>query len=200
MTDARRGGDLARRCVDLALGRGSSLATAESLTAGLVSARLADVPGASAALRGGVVAYAVEVKTHVLGVPGDLLGRHGPVHPDVAVAMADGVRALLRAQVGVATTGVAGPGPADGHPAGTVHVAVTGLGAPRTRALHLPGSRAEVRAAAADAALALLLEVLAPAPESSRAAGTGHPDPGGAGTGALGDGAATGGRPDGAAP
>lgn len=153
-------GGTARRCVGLARDAGLRVAVAESLTAGLVAARLADVPGASAVLRGGVVAYATDVKASVLGVPEDLLARTGPVDADVARAMADGVRALLGADVGVATTGVAGPGPADGHAAGTAHVAVTGAAGEHAEELHLPGDRAAVRAGVAGAALRLLATAL----------------------------------------
>jgi len=154
---------------------GLTVAVAESLTAGQVSARLADVPGASAALRGGVVSYATDVKASVLGVDAALLGASGPVHPEVARQMARGVRALLGADVGVATTGVAGPGPQDGHPAGTVFVAVTCGDAgdsqsdlplevevfERVVELSLPGERAQVRAAATASALDLVVAVLA---------------------------------------
>ena len=152
---------------------GLTLAVAESLTAGQVSARVADVPGASAVLRGGVVSYATDVKATVLGVDADLLARSGPVHPEVALQMARGVRALLGADVGVATTGVAGPGPQDGHPAGTVFVAVTCSGTnqdngrPRPEVevvahverLSASGDRAQVRAAATAAALRLVATV-----------------------------------------
>ena len=168
--------DVAARCVRAALDRGATLATAESLTAGLVCARLADVPGASGALRGGVVAYATALKHELLDVPADLLQREGPVHPDVALAMAAGVRRRLGATVGVSTTGVAGPGPADGSPAGTAYAAVVGVGTPRVEALHLPGDRPAVRAATARAALSLLAEVLegpgdAPGPGATGPAG-----------------------------
>ncbi|WP_092864863.1 CinA family protein [Quadrisphaera sp. DSM 44207] len=147
---------------------GLTVAVAESLTAGLVSARLADVPGASAVLRGGVVAYATDVKAGVLGVDAALLAEHGPVHEQVALAMARGARDLLGADLGVATTGVAGPRPQGGQPVGTVHVAVAGAGAGgrpvlRAERLALPGDRAAVRAAAAAAALRLLAAATAPA-------------------------------------
>ncbi len=95
--------------------RGLTIGAAESLTGGLVTAALTTVPGASAVVRGGIVAYAADVKNQLLGVDADLLARVGTVHPDVAVAMARGVRERLGAAVGVATTGVAGPEPADGH-------------------------------------------------------------------------------------
>lgn len=134
---------------------GETLACAESLTAGLVAATVADTPGASVVLLGGVVAYAAEVKTLLLDVPADLVARVGTVDPAVAVAMAEGVRRRLGATWGLATTGVAGPGPSEGKPAGTVHVAVAGPSGTVTRALRLNGTRAEIRAATVDAVLRL---------------------------------------------
>jgi nicotinamide-nucleotide amidase len=108
--------------------RAATVAVAESLTGGLVGAELTGMPGSSATFRGGVVAYATALKHSLLGVPEDLLATHGAVHPDVAVAMAAGVRERLGATYGVATTGVAGPQAQDGRPVGTLHVAVTGSG------------------------------------------------------------------------
>jgi nicotinamide-nucleotide amidase len=137
---------------------GETLACAESLTAGLVTATVADTPGASLVLRGGVVAYAADLKAALLGVPADLLARVGTVDAAVAAAMAEGVRTRLRATWGAATTGVAGPGPAEGKPAGTVHVAVAGPTGTATRLLRLNGTRDEVRAATVDAVLGLVLE------------------------------------------
>lgn len=151
---------LERDVVAALASRGLTVATAESLTAGLVCARLADVPGASAVLRGGVVVYATELKAELLGVSADLLDRHGPVHPQVAAQMATGVRGRCGADVGLATTGVAGPGPADGHPAGTVHVAVDVAGTVTTAALGLPGERAQVRRGTVDALLELTARLL----------------------------------------
>ena len=98
--------------------RGLTVAVAESLTGGGVTAAVVDVPGASRVLRGGVVAYATELKAALLGVDADLLARTGPVHPDVAAQMARGVRSRLDADLGLATTGVAGPGRPGGAPAG----------------------------------------------------------------------------------
>lgn len=124
---------------------GETVACAESLTGGLVAAALADVPGASAVLRGGVVAYAADLKVSLLGVPAALIERVGTVHRDVAIALADGARVRLGATWGLATTGVAGPGPAEGKPAGTVHVAVAGPSGTVSRELRLKGSREVVR-------------------------------------------------------
>lgn len=140
--------------------RGWTVAVAESLTGGQVTSALVDVPGASASLRGGVVAYATDVKREVLGVDPALLATVGAVDPEVARQMARGVRAHLRADVGVATTGVAGPDPQDGKPVGTVCIAVV---TPEGEAadLHLfGGDRAEIRRAATAAALAACLERL----------------------------------------
>jgi nicotinamide-nucleotide amidase len=105
--------------------RGETVAVAESLTGGLLAAALVQIPGASAVFRGGIVAYATDLKATLLGVPESLLARYGAVHADVAAAMASGVRGRLGATFGVATTGVAGPDPADGQPVGTVHIAVS---------------------------------------------------------------------------
>lgn len=154
-------GGVAEDVVRRATAAGVTLAVAESLTGGAVTDALVAVPGASLVLRGGVVAYATDVKRDVLGVDGGLLAEHGAVHPDVARAMARGVRALLGADYGVATTGVAGPDPQDGHPPGTVHVAVCGPTRCQVRslepeALGPPGDRPLVRRRARDLALELL--------------------------------------------
>jgi nicotinamide-nucleotide amidase len=125
--------------------RGQTVAVAESLTGGLLAAALVEVPGASAAFRGGVVAYATDLKATLLGVPAALLDRHGAVHPDVAAAMADGVRTRLNATFGLATTGVAGPDPVDGQPVGTVFIAVSSPGAQAPQGLRLDGDRAAIR-------------------------------------------------------
>jgi nicotinamide-nucleotide amidase len=120
--------------------RGATVAVAESLTGGLIGAELTGMPGSSATFRGAVVAYATALKHSLLGVPADLLATHGAVHPDVAVAMARGVRERLGATYGLAATGVAGPQPQDGRPVGTVHLAVTGTGddPPAVRSVRLP--------------------------------------------------------------
>lgn len=151
------GADPGERLVELLTGRGETVASAESLTAGLVCATVADTPGASLVLLGGVVAYAPRVKVALLGVPAELIDRVGTVHPDVAIAMAEGVRARLGATWGLSTTGVAGPGPAEGKPAGTVHVAVAGPSGTATRALELKGDRAAVRSGAVREVLLLAL-------------------------------------------
>jgi nicotinamide-nucleotide amidase len=140
--------------------RGWSVAVAESLTGGQVIACLIDVPGASRVVRGGVVAYATDLKATLLGVDAALLAARGPVDPEVAMAMAEGVRRRLGADVGLATTGVAGPDPQDGHVPGTVHVAVAAPTTTRVRSMLLAGGRGEVRAGARAAVLALALEIV----------------------------------------
>lgn len=145
----------ARRVLELLRGRGWLIGTAESLTGGLLCGALTDVAGASSVVRGGIVSYASQVKENVLGVDAALLAAHGAVHPRVAEQMALGVCRVLACDVGVATTGVAGPGPADGQPVGRVYVAVAVRGAVRVEELDLPGDRAAVRAESVAAALAL---------------------------------------------
>jgi nicotinamide-nucleotide amidase len=149
--------ELATEIIRLLTLSGETVAAAESLTGGLVAAALTDVPGASNAFRGGVVAYATELKAQVLGVDVGMLKRHGPVYAPVAVAMAEGVRRRLGATFGVSTTGVAGPGPQDGHPAGTVHIAVSIEGDTVVRTMALAGNRDEVRRLAVERVLGLLL-------------------------------------------
>ncbi|SEQ84822.1 CinA family protein [Microlunatus flavus] len=143
-------------------GRGLTLATAESLTGGLVGAGLTAVAGSSDVYRGGVVCYATDLKATLARVPEALLAEHGPVAPETAAALARGVAGACGADVGLATTGVAGPSPQDGHPVGEVYVAVALPGAePEVRRLHLSGSRDAIRAQTVDAVLALALDALA---------------------------------------
>ena len=149
--------ELAAEILRLLTAAGQTVAAAESLTGGLVAAALTDVPGSSEAFRGCVVAYATELKAEILGVDARMLAEHGPVYAPVAAAMADGVRKLLGATIGVATTGVAGPGPADGWPQGTVHIAVSLADDTVVRTMALAGNRDEVRRLAVERALGLLL-------------------------------------------
>ncbi len=150
----------ARAAIELLIATGQTIGTAESLTGGLVAAALTTVPGSSAVVRGGIVAYAADLKNSLLSVPADLLDRFGAVHPDVALAMASGARNRLGAAVGVATTGVAGPDPADGQPVGTVHIAVSTPARAVHEALALSGDRAEIRRAAVCRVLGLLTRTL----------------------------------------
>ena len=151
---------LAAQAVRQALESGRTVATAESLTAGMVSAVLADTPGASGMLQGGVVAYQNSVKDAVLHVPADLLARAGSVDPDVARAMAAGARTVLGADVGLSTTGVAGPDAHDGKPVGRVYIGVATAAGTAGFEYSFTGSRPDIRGAACAAALERLLEAL----------------------------------------
>jgi nicotinamide-nucleotide amidase len=154
-------GEVVARLVEL----GQTVGCGESLTGGLVVARLVDPPGASAVVRGGVVAYATPLKASLLGVDAQLLASRGAVDPDVAGQMAVGARRVLEADWGVATTGVAGPDPQDGMPVGCVFVAVAGPdGSVAVERHDLAGGRPQVRAGAVDAALTLLSRRLASRP------------------------------------
>jgi nicotinamide-nucleotide amidase len=140
--------------------RGWTLAVAEALTGGLVVAEFVAVPGASKVLRGGVVAYATDVKRDVLGVDADLLAEVGAVDPIVAQQMAEGARRVLGADVGIATTGVAGPEPQDGRAVGTVCIAVATPYAVTTGTGMFAGGRDAIRRGATQAALAACLAQL----------------------------------------
>ncbi|WP_216216336.1 CinA family protein [Amycolatopsis aidingensis] len=150
----------ARAVVAALTGRGETVAAAESLTAGLLCATLAEVPGASAVLRGGLVVYATELKATLAGVDPGLLARHGAVHPEVAAQLAAGASRVCRAEWGLGLTGVAGPDPQDGIEPGTVYLGLHGPDLRTTRALRLSGDRASIRVASAAAALDLLREHL----------------------------------------
>ncbi len=148
--------------LDLCRARGWTLGTAESCTGGLVSARLTSVPGSSDAFLGGVVAYANEVKETELGVPGAVLAAHGSVSAETAAAMAAGVRSRLGADVGIAVTGIAGPGGGTAEkPVGLVFVHVETPAASRGILLEYPSDRETIRARSTVAALHLARRVLA---------------------------------------
>lgn len=145
--------------------RGWTLGVAESLTGGALAAEIVAVPGASAALLGGVVAYATPVKHSLLGVDAELLARDGPVHAEVALQMASGVRRSVQvngrdADVGVSTTGIAGPDSPDGQPVGTVHIAVVTPEGAAAEAFEFSGDRSQIRARTVGAALALLTRMV----------------------------------------
>ncbi|HYZ90834.1 MAG TPA: competence/damage-inducible protein A [Actinomycetota bacterium] len=142
--------------------RGLTVATAESCTAGMLSARMASVPGASRYLVGGVVAYASEVKTAELDVPPELIERHGAVSEEVTAAMASGAKKRFDADVGVAITCVAGPDPQDGVQPGQMVLALAGLGGQvDVRSVRVPGDREQVRQFATTFALSFLRAHLA---------------------------------------
>lgn len=145
----------------------ATLATAESLTGGLLGAALTAVPGSSGAYRGGVVAYASELKRSLLDVPAEVLSRYGAVDTRTAAAMARGVRDRCGATYGLATTGVAGPERQDGQPPGTAYVALDGPGHGEVVTLRLVGDRDTVRAQVVARALDLLRRHLLGRPAES---------------------------------
>ncbi len=141
--------------------QGLRIAVAESLTGGLVAAALTSVPGASVVVSGGVVAYDTAIKHSLLGVDRGLLEREGAVHPDVARQMADGVRTALAigdrpADLGIATTGVAGPTWQDGRAPGTVYLGIADDDGAEAIELELDGDRAAIRSATVRAVLDLV--------------------------------------------
>jgi PncC family amidohydrolase len=146
--------------LELLRGRGETLATAESLTGGGLAALLTSVPGSSATFVGGVVAYATELKESVLDVPAGVIAEHGVVSAACARAMAEGVRRLTGATHALSTTGVAGPGPQDGVPAGTVFVGIVGPLGSTAVGLELPGDRAAVRRRTCEEAVSALAAIL----------------------------------------
>jgi nicotinamide-nucleotide amidase len=136
--------------------RGLSLAVAESATGGMVGERITRVPGSSDYFKGGVIAYTYEVKEALLGVPGELLREKGAVNEEVAVAMARGARDRLKAGIGVAVTGVAGPGSGgEKQPVGTIAFGIVHREGASSWIYRLPGNREMVREAAATVTLAL---------------------------------------------
>jgi len=139
------------------LERGETVAAAESLTAGLFCATLATVPGASATLRGGAVVYATELKAVLAGVPAALLAEHGPVSPETAAALAEGIRVRCGATWGVGLTGVAGPDPVDGHEPGRVYLGLADGRMTDVVRLDLDGDRQAVREGSVAAAFEGLL-------------------------------------------
>jgi nicotinamide-nucleotide amidase len=150
------GASLESVVLDALRARGETLAVAESLTGGLLAARITDVPGASAAFRGGVVTYATDAKASLLGVPAGVLDAHGAVSAETAAAMASGARELLGASYGLALTGVAGPDEQEGKPVGTVYLGLADETGVTTRLVKLPGGREQIRTYAAVQALDLL--------------------------------------------
>jgi nicotinamide-nucleotide amidase len=146
--------DLAAVVLELCRERSLSIATAESCTGGLIGERLTAVPGSSDVFLGGVVAYSNEVKESMLDVPAELIRADGAVSESVARAMASGARKRIGADVGIAVTGIAGPGGGtEGKPVGTVWIAVQMGEQVRTFGRVYIGDRGEVRARAAQAAL-----------------------------------------------
>ena len=163
MADARP--DTNALVINALVARGYTIAVAESLTGGQLVAALVDVAGASATVNGAVVAYNTFLKSSVLGVSASLLAARGAVDPEVARQMAVGVRTALAvdgrpADVGLATTGVAGPEEQDGQPVGRVYLGIAIGDRVESVELSLSGARREIQSATVEAALATLLGLL----------------------------------------
>ncbi len=150
----------ARTVLDALAERGETLASAESVTGGMLASVLTSVPGASRAFLGGVVSYATALKLSLLGVPETLIEGHGVVSGPCAAAMADGARRATGATYAVSTTGVAGPDQQDGRAVGTVFVGLSGPSATHVRELRLLGDREAIRRATCAAALDALVEIV----------------------------------------
>ncbi|MEV5648975.1 CinA family protein [Nocardia sp. NPDC052254] len=141
--------------------RGQTVATAESLTAGLLAATIAGVPGASAVLRGGLIVYATDLKHRLAGVGEHTLASEGPVAAATAEQLAVGARTTCLADWGLGLTGVAGPDPQDGCPVGTVFLGLSGPGGTEVVRLHLAGDRWTIRMNAVRTAVAELVRRMA---------------------------------------
>ena len=139
--------------------KGKTLVTAESLTGGGIGAALTGIPGSSEVYKGGVICYTDWVKENVLGIPADILEKYGAVSQWTAGYMVSGVRKLLKADVAVAVTGLAGPGGDEfGHPVGTVFIGFENDRCSIVKHFVFEGTREEVREQTIEAALQLILE------------------------------------------
>ena len=149
---------VAENLVELLKARGLVCATAESCTGGGVGSAITGVPGSSAVFAGGVISYSNEVKRDVLGVSAEALDQYGAVSPQVAEQMADGVRRLLKTDLAVSLTGIAGPdGGSDEKPVGLVWFGLSTPAGTRTEKCLFRGDRAQVRAQAVVHALGMLM-------------------------------------------
>lgn len=146
-------------CDVLAALKGKSLVTAESLTGGGIGAALTAVPGSSEVYKGGVICYTNWVKENILGVPAEILERYGAVSQWTAGYLVSGIRRLLKADVAVAVTGLAGPGGDEfGHSVGTVFIGYEEAARSVVNVYHFSGDREEVRRQTIEAALKLILK------------------------------------------
>ncbi|WP_406280065.1 CinA family protein [Nocardia sp. NBC_00881] len=157
MTDPLTAGVPAADLVRALVAARQTVATAESLTAGLLAATIAGVPGASAVLRGGLVVYATDLKQSLAGVGAEVLATEGPVAASTAEQLAVGARTRCVADWGVGLTGVAGPDSQDGRPVGTVFLGLAGPGHTEVVRLKLPGDRWTIRIGATHRAVRELL-------------------------------------------
>jgi PncC family amidohydrolase len=141
--------------------KGLRIATAESCTGGLIGHRITNIAGSSDYFTGGVVAYAYEAKVSLLGVSWDTLTKYGAVSRETVLEMAEGARQRLGADIAISVSGIAGPGGGlPGKPVGTMWIGLVSADGKWARAFRFPGSRGEVKAAGAEAALQMLLDYL----------------------------------------
>lgn len=166
------GGDAAAQLIAELTARQLTIGVAESLTGGLLSAELIRIPGASLVVNGGVVAYNTALKSTLLDVDAALLAAHGAVHPEVAKQMAEGVRRAVAvdgrpADVGVSTTGVAGPDPQDGQAVGTVFIGIASENGSSALTLQLAGERADIRAETVALAIEAVCRLITQGPRNS---------------------------------
>ena len=159
-------GGLAERLQVACLGRGLTVALAESCTGGLVADALTDVPGSSGYFLGGIVSYSDDAKEHLLGVPAAAIAAHGAVSAQVARSMAEGARSRFGSAIAAAVTGIAGPdGGTESKPVGLTYVAVADAAGVDVRRFTWPGDRGANKQASAEAVLELLVErVTSPIP------------------------------------
>lgn len=143
--------------IKMLLDKGLTVSTAESCTGGMVAARLTSVSGASGAFKYGAVTYCNEAKHAVLGVSTETLDEHGAISAETAKEMAEGIRRVMGADIGVSVTGNAGPGAAENKPVGLVFIGVSSEKYSAVLENHFEGDRISVREQAADAALSLAL-------------------------------------------
>lgn len=151
---------LGKEIVESLTSRKETLSIAESLTGGALSSEIVEVPGASHILKGSIVAYSNEIKVRELSVPEKLIEESGVVSEDVALAMANGIKARMATTWAISATGVAGPGAHHGVPAGTVWVAIVGPEIRETVKLALEGDRSTVRRGAVESALGVFARIL----------------------------------------
>ncbi|MBQ4495149.1 MAG: nicotinamide-nucleotide amidohydrolase family protein [Selenomonadaceae bacterium] len=134
-----------------------TIACAESCTGGLVMSRLTDFAGASAYVKGGIVAYTNDIKNKILHVKAETLEKFGAVSSQTALEMATNVREIFSATIGLSTTGVAGPDKSEGKEVGLVYIAIVGEDFSEVKEYHFSGFRTDIKAQAADAAFELLM-------------------------------------------
>jgi len=140
--------------------RKETIAVAESITGGKLAAALTSAPGSSKVFLGGIVAYSIESKSQELGIPKRLINKFGVYSEEIALEMANGVRKKFNSDWSIASTGVAGPGPAEETPAGSIWLVIIGPQATQNIRLSLQGSREEIRVGAVTSAVATLERIL----------------------------------------